>query len=149
MTGTQPTEQSSTSFTLRPLATSTPAAELRPGVPADPVAEGDKAETPIDMFEAKWGRTFLADLYDMSGLGDFAKEELSQVDTFILSEIKDRGLNPTKQSYQALLAELESKLDLNPNLKYDVKLQKLRSYVEIIQRQKSLDLRRKILEHGR
>lgn len=83
----------------------------------------------------------------MSGLGDFAKEELSQVDTFILSEIRDRELSQTKQSYQAILAELESKLDLNPNLKYDVKLQKVRSYVEIIQRQKNLDLRRKILEH--
>jgi len=147
MTGMQPIEQSSTSFTLRPLTAETPAAVLKPGNPAEPIAEGDKAETPIDMFEAKWGRTFLADLYDMSGLGDFAKEELSQVNTFILSEIRDRELSPTKQSYQALLAELEGKLDLNPNLKYDVKLQKIRSYVEIIQRQKNLDLRRKILEH--
>lgn len=143
----QPTEQSSTSFTLRPLATSTPVADLKPGKPAEAVAEGDKSEAPIDMYEAKWGRPFLADLYDMSGLGDFAKDELSEVDTYILSEIRDRGLTPTKQSYQALLAEVESKVGLNPNLKFDIKLQKLRSYVEIIQRQKNLDLRRKLLEH--
>lgn len=143
----QPTEQSSTSFTLRPLAVETPAANLSPTSPAEPVAVGDKAEAPIDMFEAKWGRPFLADLYDMSGLGDFAKDELSEVDTFILSEIKSRELAPTKQTYQAILAELEGKISLNPNLKFDVKLAKLRSYVEIIQREKNLELRRKLLEN--
>ena len=99
------------------------------------------------MFEAKWGRPFLADLYDMSGLGDFAKDELSEVDTFILSEIRARELAPTKQTYQAILAELEGKISLNPNLKFDVKLAKLRSYVEIIQKEKNLELRRKLLEN--
>jgi len=144
----QPIEQSSTSFTLRPLVTQTPAAELKVTGEAQPVAVGDKPEADITLYEAKWGRTFLSDLYDASGLGDFAKQELAEVDSYILSEIKDRDLTHTKESYKSILAELEGKLDLNPNLKFDVKLQKLRSYVEIIQRQKNLDLRRKLLEHG-
>lgn len=143
----QPIEQSSTSFTLRPLAVETPAAALAPMGKAEPVAVGDKPEADIAMFESKWGRTYLADLYDASGLGDFAREELSQVNEYILSEVRDRQLNPTKESYKGILAELEGKLDLNPNLKFEVKLQKLRSYVEIIKRQKNLDLRRKLLEH--
>lgn len=145
----QPTEQSSTSFTLRPLAAeSTPAVDLRPSGSAEPVAIGDKPDVSIDKYEAKWGRPFLADLYDMSGLGDFAKDELSAVDTYILSEIRDRELKPSKDTYKAILAEIEAKISLDPNLKYDVKLQKLRSYTEIIQRQKNLDLRRKLLEHA-
>lgn len=147
MTGMPPTEQLSTSFTLRPLAKETPVADLKPTGSAEPIAEGNKPETDIQMFEAKWGRPFIADLYDMSGLGDFAKDELSQVDTYILSEIRSRGLNPSKESYQAVLAELEGRLDLNPNLKYDEKLRRVRAYVEIIQRQKNLELRKKLLEN--
>lgn len=144
----QPTEQLSTSFTLRPLAAeSTPAVDLKSTGEAQPVAVGDKPEASIDMYEAKWGRPFLSDLYDMSGLGDFGKEDLSAVDTYILTEIRDRELKPTKETYKAILAEMEMKISLDPNMKYDAKLQKLRSYAEIIQRQKSLDLRRKLLEH--
>lgn len=146
------TEQSSnnTNF-VRPVAVAeTPVSLLKPSVEvkAEKLVDQPKPESPIDLHEAKWGRPYIVDLFDMTGVDGEFKEEVATIDRFILSEIEARKLTPTKESYQSLVAQIEAKIGLDPNTRYDERVKRVKTYVDVIMKQQQLELTKKQLEHG-
>lgn len=146
------TEQSSnnTNF-VRPVAVpETPASALVASEVrmAEKLVDQPREEAPIDLYREQWDRPYISDLLGMAGLEKDYQEHLDVVDKYIISQIQDRQLKPSKDSYKSVLAEIELKLSLDPNLNYDAKLSKLSSYITLINQQNRIELTKKLLEYG-
>lgn len=146
------TEQSSSNISfVRPLAVSeTPVRDLVASEhpKAEKLVDQPKPESPIDLHEAKWGRPYIVDLFDMTGVEREYTDEVKSIDQFVLSEIETRKLNPTKESYQSIVAQIEAKLGIDPNTRYDERVSKVKAYVEVVMKQKELELTKKQLENA-
>ncbi len=106
-----------------------------------PTVEATTTEPPIENYENKTGHPLLVDhldvkdIYQKMGL----KNEVANINAYILSQIEERSLRSTKESYLSILSSLEAELNLDPNLDYDNKLKKLSSYIIIAREQNRLN----------
>ena len=99
---------------------------------------------PISLHEGITGRPYLvdhlkiADIADALGLTKKAKD----ISDYVTAEIKKRGWTDTEDSFSMALGEI---IPLDPNLKPDVKIDKLYTMVKILIRQNELEEKKKWL----
>lgn len=122
---------------------------VKPDVKIDTrIVETD--EPPIDIYEGRKGRPYIADVLDIGDL--FGKTEmegsLKDIDQYVLAEIELRKFAKTKESYETIVKEFSNKLQIDPNLSWEEKIKKLKVYVDVLNRQKELEHRRRIIEHA-
>lgn len=111
-----------------------------------PVTEAKEA-VPVDIYEEHRGRPLVADLFDMSS--DYGKSglegELKSIDTYVLNKMIVDQLKPSRDAYQSILRSLEGELNLDPNMRSDIKAKKMADYIRIITEETNLQAERRKL----
>ena len=69
--------------------------------------------------------------------------DLSQIEDYVFSQMRDRGLKDTVQSYEQIIKELFDKIGIEENQESEVKINKILKYFELSQRNKSKDERKR------
>ena len=107
----------------------------------------ENVEAPIEAYEQRQGLPYIVDLLEIAniykemGYGEAVKN----INSYVLEQISERGLKSTKQSYEAIVRELEGHLMLDENLEFDKRLEKLSAFTTIMRIQNRLDrMRRQI-----
>ena len=110
------------------------------------VKEEGPTEPPIELHEKKFGLPYVAELLDLSAVYGKTNQEdqIAQIDQYILQTIGSEGLKSTKTAYQSILQKLEQKLEIDAELDYPERIEKLYTYVKMLQEQKILTMMRKL-----
>lgn len=111
------------------------------------VREGDRiSEPPIELYEKKFGIPYVAEVLDLKSVyGNTNQEDqIAKIDQYILQTIEQESLKSTKEAYRGILQKLESKLEIDPELNYPERIEKLYSYVKMLHEQKVLTMMRKL-----
>lgn len=103
-------------------------------------------EPPIELYEKKFGMPYIAEVLDLRQVYGNTKQEdqIASVDQYILQTIEKDGLKSTKEAYRAILQKLEAKLEIDPELNYPERIEKLYSYVKMLNEQRILTMMRKL-----
>lgn len=126
----QESSPTSSPFVVRPVSPAPDVAPQSSQSEADPV-KGQIARIsehlPVEMYEEKYGHPLLVDVLDLKSV--FGKSgfepQIADINRYILSEITSQGLESNRSSYESVLRKLESQLEIDPNLRYDLRLEKL------------------------
>lgn len=107
----------------------------------------DNVEAPIEAYEQRQGLPYIVDLLDVANVYREMgyQDAVKNIDAYVLAQIAERGLKSTKQSYEAVIHELERQLMLDENLEFDKRLEKLSGLATIMRSQNVLDKMRKRL----
>lgn len=147
-----PTKESSNSinpFLVRPV--NIPAGKI-PAEPSpikkvtDSVVESGPTEPPIDIYAEKNGHPYLVDVLDIKAVFGKTNQEsqIQEIDSYLIQQINEHGLKANKQSYEAELSKIESALGIDSNLDYPERIDKIATYVEMLNKQGALSKLRKL-----
>lgn len=93
----------------------------------------------VDYFQFEgWGEILLDERLDVHG----ARDKMVYIENFIEEQISKEGLNPTKESFEAILSEIEKSLKLSKYHDQFVRLDKVHKYFKVMA--KDASERRKI-----
>lgn len=124
------------------------ALEKSPDIAIDTTISVPK-EGDITLYSEKFGRPFIvthmniADIYESGDL----KEQTDSIDQYINDQITKSELQKTKSSYLSILNELRSKMNIDPNLDYAKQIERLATYISILNKEKELELKKRALEY--
>ena len=150
-----PTEKSSETtnpnFVGKIAVSETPPSELLPH--AKPLEDRyvDTKEAPVELYEGKFGKPYLVDVMDIAELWGKSgfEDKIHSIDKYVLDQINARELQKTKSSYRQVISQLSNQLNIEPNLQYDKKVERIATYIGLMNNLKELELKKKALEYAR
>ena len=124
----------------------TPPAVDKPNEVLPEVRDDGITEPPIELYEQKFGMPYVAEILDLKQVYGNTKQEgqIALIDQHILQTIEQDSLKSTKEAYRAILQKLEAKLEIDPDLNYPERIEKLYSYVKMLGEQRILTMMRKL-----
>lgn len=98
-------------------------------------------EPPIETFDNKHGHPYLVEKYGISGLyrNMGLENSVEAIDAYVLAKIASDSLQSTKQSYEAIVDKLESQLNIDPNLDFAKRIEKIASWVAILKEEQRIN----------
>lgn len=136
------TETSSTDtnpFILRPLAKPLTAIASGPSQRVEGVIPETRED--VNTYADKHNHPLIVDILEVTSL--YGHEEYRPladgIDTFILAELEERGMEKSERAYKQIYQEMLEKTGLDNLTEFDKKLDKLSDYASVITKQKQID----------
>ena len=95
-----------------------------------------ESDPPLESWSEVKGMPYTAEYLGVNVWNEGAKHDVDAVEGYILNEIKQKGLEPTTDSYREIMSNIERFLQLSPNIASNVKYDKVLGYVKLFAKYK-------------
>jgi glutamyl-tRNA reductase len=101
----------------------------------------EDVEPPVELFQEKHGRPYLADVLDIKELyGKTGQEEdITKIDEFVLAEITEQKYKSDKKTYESIISDLKKKASISDRHDYTEQIRKLSIWVQAEQARKQIE----------
>lgn len=126
--------------------------ELAPKPSTDPTImtqQPTEAEPPLEVWQEVNGMPYTAKHFSVNAWNKDAEASINAIEGYIRGEIARKGLDPTIASYNEIMGQINSFLQLSPNTANNVRFQKVADYTKIFAKYCKIEnQQRKLLEQA-
>ncbi len=129
------------------------ATPIKPDLPAQTniiqseqfLVDDNKTEVPVSHYQDIYNIPYTAKFFTVNYELGAVREGVDKIESYILSQIENRGLKDDFITYDLLVNELFNKIGVEVNQRNDIKFNKLVQYLTLLERNKSVDERKQAL----
>ena len=108
-----------------------------------------EAEPPLEVWAEVNGMPYTAKHFGINIWNEHTNASVKSVEGYILNEITKKGLDPTIESYNEIMGNIDQFLGLSRNIAANIKFERVADYVKLFTKYAKIEkAKRKILEQA-